>query len=241
MRNTISLNTAPKDTAIATQMKRKPNAFRISTEDSIILKKTTRLLYQAFTKQEITHLNSHHMDEPSPIKDLLYKTLEVISEEKIQQYISKNNITYLMQEILSISKIETLSGNKTANYEAFAESLMHYILTNTLIPSQRKITYGGVEIDIVIPDIRTLNSSNKDAIIIFFPKTDDIISIQQRLEKILTVQPIRENIWLVQRVSLGLPYKTYELEGTRTFVNIIDDIRRATSNKTQSKFKIFKV
>lgn len=181
------------------------------------------------------------MDEPSPIKDMLYKTLEIISEEKIQQNISKNDTASLMQEILSISKIETLDGNKTENYEAFAESLMHYILTNTLIPSQRKITYDGVEIDIVIPDIRTLNSSNKDAIIIFFPKTDDVISIQQRLEKISTVQPVKENIWLVQRASLGLPYKTYELEGTQTFVNIIDDIKKATSNKIQSKFRIFKV
>ncbi|MBI5698494.1 MAG: hypothetical protein HZC29_08480 [Thaumarchaeota archaeon] len=95
------------------------------------MKKTIQLLYQAFTKQEITHMNSHHMDESSPIKDMLYKTLGIISEEKIQQHISKNNIKSLMQEILSISKIETLSGNKTENYEAFAESLMHYILTNT--------------------------------------------------------------------------------------------------------------
>lgn len=241
MTNAISLSIAPTDTAIATQMKRKPNAFRISTEDSIVLKKTIQLLYQAFTKQEITHQNSHNMDKPSPIKDILYKTLEAISEEKIQQNISKNNIKSLIQEILSISKIETLSGNKTENYEAFAESLMHYILTNTLITSQRKITHTGVEIDIVIPDIRTLNSSSKDAIIIFFPKTDDVISIQQRLEKISTVQPIKENIWLIQRASLGLPYKTYELEGNQTFVNIIDDIRKTTSNNIQSKFKIFKV
>lgn len=181
------------------------------------------------------------MDESSPIKDMLYKTLEIISEEKIQQHISKNNIKSLMQEIISISKIETLSGNMTENYEAFAESLIHYILTNILITSQRKITYTGVEIDIVIPDIRTLNSSNKDAIIIFFPKTDDMISIQQRLEKISAVQPIKENIWLVQRLSFGLPYKTYELEGSQTFVNIIDDIRKITSNSIQSKFKIFKV
>ncbi len=181
------------------------------------------------------------MEESFPIKDMLYKTLGTISEEKIELHLSKNNIKSLMQEILSISKIETLSGNKTENYEAFAESLMHYILTNTLITSQRKITYDGVEIDIVIPDIRTLNSSNNDAIIIFFPKTDDMISIQQRLEKISTVQPIKENIWLVQRLSLGLPYKTYELEGSHTFVNIIDDIKKITSNKIQSKFKIFKV
>jgi len=180
------------------------------------------------------------MDTPSPIKDLLYQTLGTIPGSTIQEKITKNPHS-LVQEIFSKANIDSLEGNKTENYETFAESLMHYILTNALIPSQRKISIDQIEIDIVIPDIRTLRSSSKDAIIILFPKTDDAKSIQQRLERISTIQPILENIWLVQKSSLGLPCKTYEIDVTQSFFNIIDDIKNITSGKPQLKFKIFKV
>lgn len=170
---------------------------------------------------------------------MLYGAINAITEEKIQQEIAGNNAKQAILDILSKSEPDALDGDKTENYETFAESLMHYILTNSLIASQRKITVDGVEIDIVIPDIRTLKSSNKDAIIILFPKTDDEKSIRARLDEIHTVQPAKENIWLVQRKSLGLPYRTYEIGSSQTFAGIIDDIKK--SNKPQSKFKIFRV
>lgn len=178
------------------------------------------------------------MDESSPIKDLLYQTLQSITESVIQEKITKNPQS-LIQEIFSKANIDSLGENKTENYETFAESFMHYLLTNALIPSQRKVTVDQIEIDIVIPDIRTLKSSSKDAIIILFPKTDNIKTILQRLEKIITIQPKKDNIWLVQKTSLGLPFKTYEIDERHSFFSIIDDIKM--SNKTQSKFKIFKV
>lgn len=181
------------------------------------------------------------MDEPSPIKDRLYQTLDRISETRIQQEIAQNNSSYLIRRILSESNIDKLEGESTENYETFAESLMHYILTNALIPSQRKITLNQIEIDIVIPDTRTLGTSKKDAIIILFPKTNNMTAIKTRLEKIHTVQPIKENIWLVQKSNLGLPYKTYEIINNGTFANIINDIQDITSSKPQSKFKIFKI
>jgi hypothetical protein len=178
------------------------------------------------------------MDESSPIKDLLYQTLQSIPENVIQKKIAKNPRN-LIEEIFSKADIDSLGKNKTENYETFAESLMHYLLTSALIPSQRKVAIGHIEIDIVIPDVRTLKSSNKDAIIILFPKTDNTITILQKLEKISTVQPNRENIWLVQRIALGLPYKTYEIDNNHSFFDIMSDIK--LSGKTQSKFKIFKV
>lgn len=181
------------------------------------------------------------MDEPSPIKDALYKTIEKITEPKIHQEIKQGNSASLIKQIISESNVNELEGNPTENYETFAESLMHYMLTNTLIPSQRKITLNQIEIDIVIPDARTLGLSKNDALIILFPKTNNLSSIQTRLEKISTVQPIKENIWLIQKSDLGLPYKTYEISGNCSFANIISDLQKFTVSKPQSKFKIFKV
>lgn len=178
------------------------------------------------------------MDESSPVKDLLYQTLQSIPENTIQEKITKNPQS-LIQEIFSKADIDALGNNKTENYETFAESLMHYLLTNALIPSQRKVTVDQIEIDIVIPDIRILKLSSNDAIIVLFPKTDDIESVLQRLQKIVELQPNMKNIWLVQKTSLGLPYTTYEIDGSHSFFNIINDIKM--SGKIQSKFRIFKV
>jgi len=180
------------------------------------------------------------MEESSPIKDALYQTIEKISESKIQQEIVQNNSSFLIKQILSESKIGTLEGDPIENYETFTESLMHYMLTNALIPSQRKITVDQIEIDVVIPDIRTLKIANTDAIVLVFPKTSNRNSILQRLEKIHIIQPIQQNIWLIQKSSFGLPYKTYQIN-PNTFSNIVDDIKAITAGKTQSKFKIFKV
>lgn len=181
------------------------------------------------------------MDEPSPIKDRLYHTIETVSEPKINQEIIQNNTNSIIKQIISESNLDTLSGNPIEVIETFAESLMHYLLTNALIPSQRKITINQIDIDIVIPDIRTLGLAKKDAIILVFPKTRDLNTIRARLQKLDTIQPIKENIWLIQKSSLGLPYRTYEIDGECSFANIINDIKSETSSKIQSKFKIFKV
>lgn len=181
------------------------------------------------------------MDEPSPIKDRLYQTIETISESKINQEIAQNNTISIIKQIISESNLDTLPGNHVETYETFAESLMHYLLTNALIPSQRKITINQIDIDIVIPDIRTLGLEKKDAIILYFPKTDDLTKIQARLQKLDTIQPIKENIWMIQKSGLGLPYRTYVIDGECSFASIINDIKSETSSKIQSKFKIFKV
>lgn len=183
------------------------------------------------------------VSEPSPIKDILYEQINSISERKIQEEISKNNTAGIISKVMDVCgpKIDAVGGNKHLNFEAFAESLMHYLLTNALIQSQRKVTHNSAELDIVIPDLRTLVSSPKDALVIFFPKTDDTDKIRESLGKIESVQPIKENIWLVQKTSLGLDHRTYEVNKRHSFSNIVNDINAFLSSKTQSKFKIFKV
>lgn len=181
------------------------------------------------------------MDESSPIKDRLYHTIELISESKINQELVQNKTSGIVRQIISESNLGTLQGNPTENYETFAESLVHYLLTNALIPSQRKLSINQIEIDVVIPDLRTLGLSKKDAIILVFPKTDNINAIQTRLESLHAIQPIKENIWIIQKSNLGLPYKTYEIDNESSFANIIEDIKIEMSAKPQSKFKIFKV
>jgi hypothetical protein len=178
--------------------------------------------------------------EESPIKSVLYCELNQISESKIQLEFSKNNHAKIIKEILDrcIPKILKIKGNSYENLGTFAESIMHYLLTNALIPSQRKVTIKNIKVDVVIPDSKTLVLSPENVLILYFVKSSDMDSVVNYLEKLQEIQPIRENIWLISKTKCA-PYKTYEIENTK-FAAILDDINGFLVSKPQSKFRIFK-
>ncbi len=177
--------------------------------------------------------------ESTPIKDILYGQINQLTESRILQEISSKNHGKIINEILTrcIPIISKLDGDDFETFGTFAESMMHYLLTNALIPSQRKITIKNTEIDVVIPDSRILDASPKDALVLFFAKTSDHDTITKHLEKLQKVQPIKENIWIISKSKLDVPYKTYEIENIST---ILDDINDFLDSKKQSKFRIFK-
>jgi len=97
------------------------------------------------------------------VKDLLYQELAKITEEKIQLDISKGQSSKSIVEIMSscYPKILHIGGNVDENVGIFAESLMHYLLAISLIPSQRKVSQNNVEIDIIISDLKTQLKSKR--------------------------------------------------------------------------------
>ncbi|HSA98929.1 MAG TPA: hypothetical protein VLF17_07610 [Candidatus Nitrosotenuis sp.] len=194
-------------------------------------------------KQEMAQMAGKIMSDTRTVKEILYEQINSITEQRIQKDISGGNTAALIKKIIDNcrSEIIGLGGSQHESFETLAESLMHYLLTNALIQSQRKVTHNATEIDIVIPDMRTLLSSPKDALVVLFPKTSDAGAILESLGKIGTVQPIKENIWLVEKAGLGLQYKTYEIDNGCSFSNIINDIASFLSSKAQSRLKIFKV
>ena len=118
---------------------------------------------------------------------------------------------------------------------------MHYLLTISLIPSQRKVSQKNVEIDIIIPDLKTLNLNPKDAIIIYFPKIGNEERIKHGILKLEKIQPVKENIWLVLLSDLQIKNKTYHTDNNDgSFTKILDDITEFLSSRKQSKFKIIK-
>lgn len=135
-------------------------------------------------------------DEDSPpVKDILYHALDKFSLEK-QTTNKFSNFTRTIVEYC-LPKITKLDADQDESLCSFAEGLLHYILTNALIPSQRKVTVKGVEIDITIPDARTLSIRPKDGLVVFFVKTKN--GLDERLSKIRMIQPQNENIWIVAK------------------------------------------
>ena len=97
------------------------------------------------------------MSEDSPIKDALYSKISAIGEESIHNLLLEKKYSELF-EIMYENVLESIKEKFDENEIAgtLMESLIHYIFTEMLIPSQRKITYENIEFDIVIPNLMEL-------------------------------------------------------------------------------------
>lgn len=178
------------------------------------------------------------------IKEILYNSIEKHTKYLVSD-IAQGKTPEVIKNTYQECKdqLDKLGENKSEILGTFAEGLIHYLLTNALIPSQRKITFNDVYVDISIPDIKTLNTSPHDALIISFPKTNDLLTIKNKLKEILKVQPIKENIWFVLETELNTGTRTYAIQndGDFPFSNIINDIIGFFTNKKQSRLKLFRV
>ncbi|HYL66529.1 MAG TPA: hypothetical protein VEU72_05200 [Nitrosopumilaceae archaeon] len=179
------------------------------------------------------------------IKEILYDSIRNYQEHKIVSDIAQGDspqtINALCNECMPI--LEKIEGKRSEKIISFAEALIHYLLTVALIPSQRKIIFSSIDVDIVIPDISTLSSVPENALVISFLKTNDPVSIKKRVTELTKIQPHKENIWFVLENEFPLEVKTYKIDNSdkEPFMNIINDIIWFTSNRKQSKLKIFKI
>ena len=180
-------------------------------------------------------------EESNPIKEYLFSYIEK-SEKRFQQLFSETKMTEIINEILDncYDKV-TLMENKEESLGVLATGILHYMLTNAMLTSQRKVEYKGVEIDIVIPDLKTLEKDPKKTLIICIPKTLDENTIKEKLEQLQTIQPEKQNIWLVLTQDLGFD-KTFVIEKEKSsFSNIIYDIAQFVNIQGHDKFKILRV
>ena len=177
------------------------------------------------------------------LSEILYSTISDYGEQRILSDIVQGESPEVIKTIFencisNIGKNETVKPDTSGSV---AEGLLHYMLTVSMIPSQRKTLFQSVQIDIAVPDTRTLGVSPQDVIVILFPKTDNVDNIKSHIEKIKKVQPNENNIWVVLENNLQLDAKVYTLKDSITFANIVNDLISFSSNKKQSKLKIFKI
>ena len=162
-------------------------------------------------------------EEPNPIKDDLF---DYIKSKKIQELTAQSKFKEIIDDILENCFDKVISmGEKEESLAILATGLLHYLLTNALIPSQRKIEHNGVAIDIVIPNLKTLETDQKKSLIIYIPKVMDVDIVRQELENLKKIQPINDNVWVVLSKKLDLQNKTYIVEKKNSsFSKIIYDM-----------------
>ena len=179
---------------------------------------------------------------PNQIKGYLFYYLAK-SDEKIQKLISDKKFSEIINDVIAncYDKIITL-GDKDECIGVLAIGLLHFLLTNALLNSQRKIEYNGIEIDIVIPDLKTLEQDPKQTLLICIPKTSNKGEIEKRLTELYKIQPEKQNVWLVLSQKLDFENRSYIIEkDNQTFSKIIFDIAQFANVQGQNKFKILRI
>ena len=181
-------------------------------------------------------------EESNPVKDILYEIIDEITENIIQKNIAGGKSIQIINEIISKGhpKIIKLEGDKDENIAKFSTSLLHYLFTISLIPSQRKISYQNIDIDIVIPDLRMLSAKPENSLIICIPELHKPKSVQNQIQELETIHPCNSNIWMVMENECDVDKKSYAVSD-KTISKIIQDVNQFLSSKKTTPFKIFRV
>lgn len=195
----------------------------------------TRLLWTEFiTKYTMT-------DEVNPIKDYLFDHIE--KSNSIENLIHEKKFDVIINEIVEncYDKV-ILMDKKEEAVGILATGILHYLLTNALLSSQRKVDYQGMELDIVIPDTRTLEKDAKMTLLILIPKSSDKKIIDEKISELRKIQPTKENIWAVLSEDMSIDCKSFVLsKDNNSFSKIIFEIARFSNVGGSNKFKILRI
>ena len=179
------------------------------------------------------------MSESSPIKDALYANIDDVGQERIHKLMLNGKFTELFEEIFE-STVNSLDGiNEYEKHGTLAESLTHYLFTEMLIPSQRKISFRNTELDMIIPNIAQLKKNSNNTILIFFAKTSSIDEIKKRIQKIKMIQNADSNIWVISKDDIQIPQITYTTK-KESFSKFLKDTQTFVKTKEIGKLNIFK-
>ena len=180
-------------------------------------------------------------EESNPIKDYLFEYIK--KSNTIIKLISEKKFDIIINDIVKdcYNKIVLMDKEEEA-IGILATGILHYLLTNALLNSQRKIEYQGVELDIVIPDIKTLEKDPKMTLLIFIPKSSDKKIIDEKICELKKIQPIKENIWVVLSKEIELDCKSFILsKENNSFSKIIFEIGQFSNVGESNKFKILRI
>lgn len=180
-------------------------------------------------------------EEPNPVKDFLFDYIE--NSESIPQLISEKKFDKVIDEIIENCYDKILSmGEKDDVVGVLATGILHYLLTNALITSQRKIEFQGIELDIVVPDTKTLEIDQKKTLLICIPKSSNTKIIEEKISQLEKIQTVKENIWVVLSENISTEKKSFVLsKENNTFSKIIFEIDQFSNVGGANKFKILRV
>ncbi|RDJ31050.1 MAG: hypothetical protein DWQ18_04330 [Crenarchaeota archaeon] len=179
-------------------------------------------------------------DNSTIIKENFYEWVKNFGEEKIVNELQKNSQNVISQVVDELnSKFIELKINDDEKMSVLITVMMHYFLTTLLLPSQRKIIHEGIEIDIIIPNLKKLKNETNHTLIIDIPTNQTPSNLEKRLHDLQRIQPINENIWFLLYKKKNLNCKVFSIEDNTLF-NIIKEIKKFTETHSSNQLKILK-
>lgn len=180
-------------------------------------------------------------EESNPIKEYLFEYIK--NSENILRWIEEKKFDQIINDIVKNCYDQILTmGEKDEAVGVLATGLLHYLLTNALITSQRKVLYKENELDIVVPDTKTLENDPKKTLLIYIAKSSDLEIINEKIATLEEIQPEKENIWLVLSENIQTGKRSFILnKEDNTFSKIIYEIAKFSNVSGSNKFKILRV
>jgi hypothetical protein len=150
------------------------------------------------------------------VKDILYSTIESIGKERIRSDITSNinfsekYIDAIMAECITKINVESNADNNEGTIATLGEALLHFMLTISALPSERKMQVkDNPTIDVVIPNLQSLKRTPDKSIIIEFIRGNLDLGKISQLE---LIEPNYKNIWLISAKPFSKPkYTIYGL------------------------------
>jgi hypothetical protein len=157
---------------------------------------------------DLINLACTHYFVGADIKDILYSVIDKIGKEKIQ--IEVNSEIEISEKRCDeiLEECKKLMGNDMSedSLADLCEALLHFLLTASLLPSERKVNLKGIELDLVVPSLKMLKKDPDKALVIQIIRENEELA---ELEHTKSMQPNDENIWLVSARKLDTYHKNY--------------------------------
>jgi hypothetical protein len=172
------------------------------------------------------------------IKDILYSAIAKFGKDKICMEVI-NDIEMSegrCNEILEECKKKMTNNLDDESFANLCEALLHFMLTASLIPSERKVTWKGVELDLVIPSLKMLNKNPDKTLVIQIIKGNEVV---RKIKDAKSVQPHDVNIWTVSAKRLDVDHKNYYVGSSLfPYPRIIVDVNAFLAHKGNRGLKL---
>lgn len=171
----------------------------------------------------------------SDIKEVLYSVISEVGKDRIRADLfadidaaSKKYCETIIDRCTKLLGVQT--DDETLG--TLCEALLHFMLTASLLPSERKVIIHDTELDIVVPSVKNLTRDSSKALVIQVVKNNDI----SRVVKAEKVQPNQENLWIISARPLEIGHRNYSLRGN--YPSIIKDIHLFLQEKRISSLRM---
>ncbi len=166
------------------------------------------------------------------IKELLYNEIDNIGKNVIRTKLSSDisNSKSLIDLLLNNCSNSLNKDNPDEDeFVSFSEALLHFLLTVSMTPAERKIIIDDIFLDILIPNSKNLKMDSDKAVLIHFLK-DKNENITESIKKLSCLQKNVNNIWIVSSSSSFLKNPNFNIP-----VFVVSPISQPVTNDDHNK------